>query len=187
MFSDSDGEVEQQIQNTDSEQSNGGDVELQLNPQIRPDNVRQVNRANAITYTSKDRLINWYAHDPTPSTNTRTIRQNIVNILPGVKHIARDKSTILNCWQFYFPNDMIEEIVRCTNQQLTVIRQAYTHGQRYVTDTDVLEIKAFFAVLYLAGVKKGNHLNIEELWSNDSTCPELFSAVMSKRRFQTLV
>lgn len=47
MFSDSDGEVEQQIQNTDSEQSNGGDVELQLNPQIRPDNVRQVNRAKA--------------------------------------------------------------------------------------------------------------------------------------------
>lgn len=70
MFSDSDGEVEQQIQNTDSEQSNGGDVELQLNPQIRPDNVgvHQVNRANAITYTSKDHLINWYAHDPTPST-----------------------------------------------------------------------------------------------------------------------
>lgn len=51
-------------------QSNGGDVELQLNPQIRPDNVgvHQVNRANAITYTSKDHLINWYAHDPTPST-----------------------------------------------------------------------------------------------------------------------
>lgn len=78
MFSDSDGEVEQQIQNTDSEQSNGGDVELQLNPQICPDNVRQVNRANAIMYTSKDCLINWYAHDPAPSTNTRTIRQNII-------------------------------------------------------------------------------------------------------------
>lgn len=128
MFSDSDGEVEQQIQNTNSEQSNGGDVELQLNPQIRPDNVHQMNRANAITCTSKDRLINWYA----PSTNTRTIRQNIVNILPGVKQVARDKSKILNCWQFYFPNDMIEEIVRCTNQQLTVMRQAYTHGQRDV-------------------------------------------------------
>lgn len=35
VFSDSDGEVEQQIQNTDSEQSNGGDVEHQLNPQIQ--------------------------------------------------------------------------------------------------------------------------------------------------------
>lgn len=82
---------------------------------------------------------------------------------------------------------MNEEIVRCINQQLTVMRQAYTHGQRDVTDTNVLEIQAFFAVLYLAGVKKGNHLNIKELWSNDSTCPELFSAVMSKRRFQMLV
>lgn len=67
------------------------------------------------------------------------------------------------------------------------MRQAYTRGQRDVSDTDVLQIKAFFAVLYLAGVKKGNHLNIEELWSNDSTCPEFFSAVMSNRRFQTLV
>lgn len=66
----SDGEVEQQIPNTDSEQSNDKDD----HPQIRPDNIRQVNRANAITYTgtSKERLINWYAHDPTPSTNTRT-------------------------------------------------------------------------------------------------------------------
>lgn len=107
VFSDSDGEVEQQIQNTDSEQSNDGDDELQLNPQIRPDNVLQVNRANAITYTSKDRLINWYAHDPTPSTNTRTVRQNILNILTGVKHVARDKSTILDCWQFYFPNGRV--------------------------------------------------------------------------------
>lgn len=143
VFSDSDGEVEQQIPNTDSEQSNDGDD----HPQIRPNNVRQVNRANAITYTSKERLINWYEHDPTPSTNTRTIRQNIVNILPGVKHLARDKSSILDCWQFYFPNDMIEEIVRYTNQQLTVIRQAYTRGQRDESDTDALEIKAFFAVL----------------------------------------
>lgn len=39
------------------------------------------------------------------------------------------------------------------------MRQAYTHGQRDVTDPDVLEIKAFFAVLYLAGVKMGDELN----------------------------
>lgn len=82
---------------------------------------------------------------------------------------------------------MIEEIERCTNRLLTVMRQAYTRGQRDVSDTDVLELQAFFAVLYLAGVKKGNHLNIKELWSNNITCPELFSAVMSKRRFQMLV
>lgn len=42
---------------------------------------------------------------------------------------------------------MIEEIVRCTNQQLTDMRQAYTRGQRDESDTDALEIKAFFAVL----------------------------------------
>lgn len=68
-----------------------------------------------------------------------------------------------------------------------MIRSNYTRGERDCPPTNFEEILAFFGLLYLAGVKKAQHLNTDELWSTDCTAPEFFSATMSKRRFHTLV
>lgn len=41
--------------------------------------------------------------------------------------------------------------------------------------------------LYLAGVLRSNHLNLEVLWLNDGLSPEYFRAVMPKARFYILL
>ncbi|KAG5878109.1 hypothetical protein JTB14_017976 [Gonioctena quinquepunctata] len=53
--------------------------------------------------------------------------------------------------------------------------------------TDVDEIYAFLGLLYMAGVKKAQHLNTSEMWITDGTAPEYSAAVMSERRFHTLI
>ncbi|CAI6369859.1 unnamed protein product [Macrosiphum euphorbiae] len=126
----------------------------------------------------------WLMYKP---QTTKTARQNIITKLPGVKGAAKNSKTILDCWKIFFPDNIIIYIVECTNQQLNLIRSNYTRGERDCPPTNFEEILAFFGLLYLAGVKKAQHLNTDELWSTDGTAPEFFSATMSKRRFHTLV
>lgn len=50
-----------------------------------------------------------------------------------------------------------------------------------------MEINALFGLLYLAGVLRSNHLNLQDLWSDDPLSPQYFRAVMSQKRFYLLL
>lgn len=54
-------------------------------------------------------------------------------------------------------------------------------------ETDIDEIKALFGLLYLAGVLKAQHINLEELWSSEGVGPEIFRNVISQKRFYFLL
>lgn len=186
-LSDSDTETEIQHMNSESEQSNDELAYDVAQPALPPLSAPGENRnVTASVYIGKDTFTKWYVHNPV-TRPTRTRRENIISRLPGVKNAAKGLDNILDCWKFYFPEDLIDEIVQCTNQKLTIMSQSYSRGERDVPQTDNSEMKAFFGVLYMAGLKKGNHLNLEELWKDDGTSPDFFSAVMSRRRFMTLV
>jgi len=103
-----------------------------------------------------------------------------------VKPHARNSKTIIECWSLFFPDNVIQEIVKCTNIYLTKIRINYGR-ERDVLDTSVEEMRALFGLLYIAGMMKSNHLNLSDLWSNDGFLPEYFRAVMSKTRFYLLL
>lgn len=77
-------------------------------------------------------------------------------------------------------------ITNCTNLYLQKMRQNYAR-ERDCPDTTLQEIKSLIGLLYMAGVKKSAHLNIHELWADDATSPACFRAVMSSRRFYTLL
>ncbi|XP_050540433.1 piggyBac transposable element-derived protein 4-like [Daktulosphaira vitifoliae] len=81
---------------------------------------------------------------------------------------------------------MIDDIVKYTNIYLDKIRSKYTQ-KHMVRETSKSEINALFGLLYLAGVQRGNHLNLDDLWSNDGLSPEYFRAVMPKARFYILL
>jgi len=51
----------------------------------------------------------------------------------------------------------------------------------------LIEIKSVIGLLYLAGVKKSAHINLNEFWHTDGTGIELFRLVMSLRRFRLLL
>uniref|UniRef100_A0A1B6LLL4 PiggyBac transposable element-derived protein domain-containing protein n=1 Tax=Graphocephala atropunctata TaxID=36148 RepID=A0A1B6LLL4_9HEMI len=203
-LTDTDGTTDCENLGTQTEQSDdeGDDESLQDTPQtvneeidlepiqeagsaqpLRTHERKRPNSQVTAFYTSKDGLTKWNIHVP---EKTKTRKQNIVQKLPSVVREFRDYKTQIECWKIFFPDHMLSEIVRFTNQQLGVMRQNYARD-RDCLDTDIIEIKAFFGLMYLIGVKKGNHLNTEELWATDGTAPDIYVATMSKRRFHNLV
>ena len=53
--------------------------------------------------------------------------------------------------------------------------------------TDCEEIRALIGLLYIAGVLKSSHENVEDLWATDNTAPEIFRLFMSYKRFYLLL
>nr|CAH7743452.1 unnamed protein product [Callosobruchus chinensis] len=53
--------------------------------------------------------------------------------------------------------------------------------------TDFEEISAVLGLLYMAGLKKTNHLNLLELWATDGSGIECFRATMNIKRFYFLL
>lgn len=100
------------------------------------------------------------------ATLAKTARQNIVTQLPGVKGAAKNLKTILECWKLFFPDSVIDQIVEYTNQELDRMATCYSRNARECPRT---ELSAFFGVLYLARVKKAQHLNTDQLWATDGT------------------
>lgn len=146
------------------------------------DHLESIDRSGPY-YIGKDGT-KWLVHKERKKLG-KTKRQNIVTQLPGVKGVAKEAKTVLDCWKLYFPDEVIQHIVNCTNKKLQKIR--LTGSLKHNTPTDFEEMSAFIGLLYLAGVKRAQHLNTSELWSTDGTAPEYFAATMSERRFHSLV
>jgi len=100
----------------------------------------------------------------------------------GVKPNARNLKTILDCWSLFFPDNVIQEIVTCTNIYLAKIK-LNNERERDVLDTSVEKMQTMFGFLYMAGMMRSNHLNLSDLWSNDRFSPDYFRADISKTRF----
>ena len=50
----------------------------------------------------------------------------------------------------------------------------------------MVELKAFFGILYLLGVSKGNYKSIRNLWSNSPMAKPIFKATASVNRFESI-
>jgi hypothetical protein len=74
-------------------------------------------------YLGKDNITKWNI-DGSP-LNVRTRSHNIILHLPGVKRYAKDAKSIVDCWNLFFTDTVIEEIVNCTNIYLVKIRINY--------------------------------------------------------------
>lgn len=157
---------------TDSEQS------------IDSESEDEETQTRGLRYLGKDKKTSWSMHPPRP--NVRRKKENIVTKKPGAKATAANAKTIVDAWKLFFPDSLLLDIVNYTNVHLEKMRQKYTR-ERDCPNTAPEEISALFGLLYMAGVKKASHLNVQELWANDGTTPECFRAVMSNRRFYVLL
>lgn len=167
---ESDAESEHSEHLTDSEQSaESEDEELQT---------------DGLRYVGKDKITSWSMHPRRP--NVRRKKQNLVTKKSGVKAAAANANNIVDAWKLFFPVSLLLKIVNYTNVYLGRMRQKYSR-ERDCPDTTPEELSALFGLLYMAGIKKANHLNVQELWATDGTAPECFRAVMSSRRFYILL
>lgn len=166
-----------------SERSQGSDTEQECS-----DDEQEVivSTSNQQFYIGKDNSTKWSSQPP--RTNVRTRSENIILQKPGVKPIAQNDKTEIECWRRFINDNMLEQILCHTNakikqRQLSNNKQSL---QYLLKETTIDELLALFGLLYLAGLNRSNRQNLSDLWRTDGTGVEIFSTTMSLQRFYFL-
>ncbi|XP_046405017.1 piggyBac transposable element-derived protein 4-like [Ischnura elegans] len=136
-------------------------------------------------FIGRDKHTKW-TRKPSPAAARRIQCHNIITHLPGVRGEAKNAKTILQCWECLFSTEMLELIVESTNKYIDSVKDKFAR-ERDAKGTDVIEIKAFIGLLYLAGAYRGNRQSLEELWGTEGDGIEKFGLAMSIKRFKFLI
>jgi hypothetical protein len=136
-------------------------------------------------YQGKDGT-KWLTHPPS-RPNIRTRQENIVINRPGVKgEEALNCKTPIDCFNLFITESMLHDIVLFTNIYIRAHKENFSR-ERDAKETNIAELKALIGLLLMAGLKKMNHVNVQEMWGNDGTSPDIFRATMSIKRFYFLL
>lgn len=119
-------------------------------------------------------------------TSVRTSARNIVRTARGPNRSCRGITSADSCFELFFTNEIIEEIVKWTNVEISVKRAIYQTVTATQGDTNTLEIRALVGVLILSAALKDNHLTSDEIF-NSNYCGSGYVAAMSRERFDFLV
>lgn len=107
-------------------------------------------------------------------------------LVPSAEGNGKNAESAIDCWRTFFTDRILYIIVCSTNKEIESKRGEFAR-ERDCELTDILEIKAFFGLLYLMGYFRGSKLNTEDLWNSDGTGIELFGVTMSRNRFHFLM
>uniref|UniRef100_A0A1B6LU83 PiggyBac transposable element-derived protein domain-containing protein n=1 Tax=Graphocephala atropunctata TaxID=36148 RepID=A0A1B6LU83_9HEMI len=134
----------------------------------------------------KDNVTKWFLHCPQQGSRVRTRHHNIVTERFGLQGEAKNCHSPLEAWKLFFNDDTIQSIVTNTNKYLEKIRPKYRRG-RDCKETNPDELLSFIGLLYLSGVLKSSHVNLQDLWKKDITTPNCFRMTMGINRFKILL
>ena len=134
-------------------------------------------------YVRKDKTV-WKKDKP--NAKVRTSSCNIIIHLPGLKSVASGITEPVESWELFFDSNVIKNIVDCTNIFIDKISANFQRS-RDARNTDEVEMRALFGLLYLCGLHKSSHTNAKDLWSADGTGIELLRKTMSYKRFTFLL
>ncbi|UYV73811.1 K02A2.6-like [Cordylochernes scorpioides] len=169
--SETDDHIEERNWSTDTEQYTLSEEENNEDPSFN-------------YYIGKDQKTKW--KKALPPKNVRTRSENIITHLPGVKGEAKNAKSILDCWNLFIDDNILECIVTNTNIYIRNIQQNYSR-ERDANLTNLHEIKALLGIIYFLGVMKANKMNTDDAWARDSTGFELCRIAMSENRFRFLL
>ncbi|UYV81889.1 hypothetical protein LAZ67_21000042 [Cordylochernes scorpioides] len=105
---------------------------------------------------------------------------------PGPKSEAKSIESESDAFTKIIDNDMVQNIVDCTNAYISNIKE-YFSRERDAKLTTVTEILALFGLLIMSGVKRAAHLTYKELWAVEGSGVEIVRAIMSQERFLFLL
>lgn len=156
--------------------------------QTKVDKKKKKVKQSGLFYTGKDKTTLWNKHCPPKNLRTyRTKTKNIITQLPGPKPPTRNLIDPVQIWKAFFDDPVIETIVNYTNRHIQQFAVGKYTRETYTRPTDAMEVEALIGLLFLAGVKKMNRLNCEELFSTAGDSPELFRLTMSQQRYLFLL
>lgn len=163
------------------EREQDSDTEQEIDEEI--DSSEEFEYSDTV-FIGKDKITKWNKHQSKKSV--RLGRENIIKEVPGVQGIAKEMKNPLEIWSCFFDDEMLCTIVNCTNKKINTI-SGNSSRERDAKVTDIPEIKALLGLLYLAGVRHANHLNIYDLWKVNGTGIEAFRLTMNIQRFRFLL
>ena len=118
-----------------------------------------------------------------PPKRSRTAVRNIVHI-PRGKGPYANISSEQDAFNKLIDKNMIDIIVKHTNEEISRRCSNYS-DQRFVGDTDAVEILAPIGLLYASGSRKDSHLTTCDMFS--SFGPSIYKCIMSEMRFKFLL
>lgn len=128
-----------------------------------------------------------------PQRGSRTPAHNIIPRvhLPGIIGPAKAMGNECNevkAWECIITDDIINEIVTHTNENLGETRVKYKAPDKIeLRNTDVTEVRALIGMLFYSGIFKSNHEDLESLYSTDGTGRDIFRATISLKRILILL
>ncbi|KAK9737802.1 hypothetical protein QE152_g10453 [Popillia japonica] len=105
IIEESDRDIESEIELNDKEFSSSAE---------ESDHSEKSESDNDEYFIGKDKITKWYKN-PVVSKFSKTSSKNIVKILPGLRQCARDVTNERSAFQKIFSDDIIDNIVECTN------------------------------------------------------------------------
>ena len=170
----------------ESDHSTDSEIDgAQLQNSDRSTHSESSDEDNENYYVCKDKVTKWYKN-PCVSKFAKTPSRNLLKVLPGPKNNARHIEDELQAFLLLITDEMIEEIVGCTNMCITAVQSNYDR-ERDAKITTKTELMAFLGLLVLSGVKRAGHVSFLELWATDGSGIEIFRACMSYNRFLFLL
>lgn len=140
------------------------------------------------SFLSRDKTTQWQYHDESIANPPRLrLRQGVPS------NDARRARSIRQAWNIFLTREILDLIVVATNQKMEENRQGLRRQSEEnrqdatydnITET---ELRAFIGVLYMAGIHRNSHINMEDLYVQDSTGIEFFRLVMSLQRFRFIM
>ncbi|CAK1589288.1 unnamed protein product [Parnassius mnemosyne] len=118
------------------------------------------------------------------SRRGRVSAQNIVRSQRGPKRMCRNIYDPVLCFNIFFTDEIISEIVRWTNAEISFKRRE-TMTSATFKDTSEDEIRALIGILVMTAMRKDNHMSTDELFDRSSST--LYVSVMSRDRFDFLI
>lgn len=171
-------------------------IENIVHEPVEGDNQEVLDNVNAQDIQSlilgKDKKTKWDAHVITRNLRSRVRRHNIIRAerigvrLPSPKGIAKNMRTPYDTWKLFFPDEFVDKIVQYTNIWIERNRANYSRI-RDARNTDRVEMHALFGLLFLAGMLRSSHTNLEELWAADGLGIDYFRCTMNIKRFKFLL
>lgn len=136
-------------------------------------------------YLGKDKKTKWYK-TPCRSKYAKTKPENIVKIFPSCR--GQKYKNELESFFSLFDSDIVDEILQCTNNFIGHKKEEVNYSRdRDGNEMTKAELLAVFGLLFLVGIKKENHTNVLELWTNDGSGLSIVRACMSYKRFLFLL
>lgn len=132
-------------------------------------------------YMGRDKITKWMKVCPGYSDISKpTI------CVPSTTEYGKEAKTVLETWQLFFSDEMLNIIVLHTNKYISEI-SSHSSRDRDARPTDIIELKALIGLLYISGLLGDSRLNVNELWDQNGFGVERFWLTMSKHRFLFLM